>query len=56
MNFPLSPKDDAKMRAAFEMNLDVTSSATPDLEIQKNTGAASDAKQFFKMFDSGQWL
>jgi hypothetical protein len=52
MNFPLSPKDDAKMRAAFEMNLDVTSSATPDLEIQKNTGAASDAKQFFKMLVS----
>lgn len=55
MNFPLSPKDDAKMRAAFEMNLDVTSIApmTPmDPETQKMSGAASDAKQFFKMLVS----
>lgn len=52
MNFPLSPKDDAKMRAAFEMNLDVTCPATPDPDIQKSTGAAADAKQFFKMLVS----
>lgn len=52
MNFPLSPKDDAKMRAAFEMNLDVTSTPAPDSESQKMSGAASDAKQFFKMLVS----
>lgn len=52
MNFPLSPKDDAKMRAAFEMNLDVTSTPAPDSETQKMSGAASDAKQFFKMLVS----
>ncbi|XP_059353066.1 uncharacterized protein LOC130688934 isoform X4 [Daphnia carinata] len=52
MNFPLSPKDDAKMRTAFEMSLDITSPPTPDPEIPKMTGAAADAKQFFKMLVS----
>ncbi|XP_045033256.1 uncharacterized protein DKFZp434B061 isoform X6 [Daphnia magna] len=50
MNFPLSPKDDAKMRTAFEMNLDITT--VPDPETPKMTGAAADAKQFFKMLVS----
>ena len=38
------------MRAAFEMNLDVTTPPTPDAEIQKSS--ASDAKHFFKMLVS----
>lgn len=52
MNFPLSPKDDAKMRTAFEMNLDITPPPTVDPEIPKTSGAAADAKQFFKMLVS----
>ena len=53
MNFPLSPKDDAKMRAAFEMNLDVTSTSTePETLEHHKSGAAAEAKQFFKMLVS----
>lgn len=52
MNFPLSPKNDANMRAAFEMNLDVTTPPTPDPEIHLKSSSASDAKQFFKMLVS----
>ena len=44
MNFPLSPKDDSKMRAAFEMNLDVAASAAPT--------TPETPKSFFKMLVS----
>lgn len=50
MNFPLSPKEDAKMRAAFEMNLDISSSIMTDTP--KSSGPASDAKHFLKMLVS----
>lgn len=50
MNFPASPKDDAKMKAAFEMNLDVGNSSPTENEEMKRS--SSDAKHFFKMLVS----
>lgn len=50
MNFPASPKDDSKMKAAFEMNLDVGNSSPTENEEMKRTH--SDAKHFFKMLVS----
>lgn len=48
MNFPLSPKEDSKMKAAFEMNLDV-----PQAEQQpEGKSPINDAKHFFKMLVS----
>ena len=62
MNFPLSPKDDSKMHAAFEMNLDVTSSpvspaspASPESkqhQQQQQQHGTETSKNLFKMLVS----
>lgn len=53
MNFPVNPKEDPKMKAAFEMNLDISSMpVAAETDVERPKSATADAKNFFKMLVS----